>query len=141
MNVAFFDSNIIVYAADPRPENASKNVRARELMQSRVMKISTQVLMETFDVLVKRRLATRIRATEIVSNLADNDVMSVEPDDVLRAIDTASQYQLSHWDGLILRAAEKARAGILYTEDLRHGQAYGSVRACNPFIEDFLAVS
>jgi predicted nucleic acid-binding protein len=59
--------------------------------------------------------------------------------DILQAIAIARRHDISHWDGLILVAAEKAGLDIVYTEDLNHGQTYGRVRVCNPFIEDFLA--
>ena len=44
------------------------------------------------------------------------------------------RYELSYWDGAIISAAESLGASILYTEDLNHGQHYGSVRAVNPFL-------
>lgn len=43
---------------------------------------------------------------------------------------------ISYRDGAILAAAAIARAPLVYTEDLNHGQAYGSVRVLNPFRED-----
>ena len=42
------------------------------------------------------------------------------------------RYQISFWDALIL-AAESGGAGVVYTEDLNHGQRYGSVLVQNPF--------
>ncbi len=49
------------------------------------------------------------------------------------AIATSERYQISYWDAAILAAAERIGAGILYTEDLNHGQRYGSVLVQNPF--------
>ncbi|MEM9204714.1 MAG: PIN domain-containing protein [Pseudomonadota bacterium] len=138
VNAAFFDSNIIVYSVDTRPESKDKKEQSRELVQMRLMTVSTQVLMETFNVLTKRDLTTRERATAVVEDLSNGIVVTVDSVDVLRALDFAERYQLSHWDGLILRAAEKARVDVVYTEDMKHGETYGSVRVCNPFIEDFL---
>jgi predicted nucleic acid-binding protein len=43
------------------------------------------------------------------------------------------RYQISFWDALILAAAESGGAGVVYTEDLNHGQRYGSVLVQNPF--------
>lgn len=48
----------------------------------------------------------------------------------------SERYQISYWDGAILAAAESLGAPVVYTEDLNHGQSYGSVRAVNPFIEN-----
>ena len=47
--------------------------------------------------------------------------------------------RISFYDALIVAAALEAGCDTLYTEDLNHGQSYGSVRVCNPFIQDFLA--
>jgi predicted nucleic acid-binding protein len=43
------------------------------------------------------------------------------------------QYQLSYWDAAIIAAAEALGARDLYSEDMNHGQIYGSVRVINPF--------
>lgn len=45
------------------------------------------------------------------------------------------RYGISYWEGAIVAAAEALGAPILYTEDLNNGQAYGSVRAVNPFVD------
>lgn len=44
-----------------------------------------------------------------------------------------ARFGLSFWDALILQAAQSSGAGTLYTEDLNHGQRYGSVEAIDPF--------
>jgi predicted nucleic acid-binding protein len=54
---------------------------------------------------------------------------------VARGAAAAKRFQLSYWDGAIIAAAEEIGADTLYTEDLNHGQYYGSVRAINPFSE------
>ena len=45
----------------------------------------------------------------------------------------SERYRISFWDACVLAAAERLGAPILYTEDLNHGQSYGSVRVDNPF--------
>ena len=52
----------------------------------------------------------------------------------MRSIETARRYQISYWDAAIIVAAGELGAAILYTEDLNHGQAYGTVTAINPFL-------
>ena len=49
-------------------------------------------------------------------------------------IGIALRYGISYWDGAIVAAAERLKAAILYTEDLSHGQRYGSVVVVNPFL-------
>ena len=47
----------------------------------------------------------------------------------------SARYGISYWDGAIVAAAEAIGAPVLYTEDLNHGQAYGTVTAINPFLD------
>jgi len=96
-------------------------------------------MMETYGVLRRKLHYDADGAAGWVYNLREQTVIAPTPDDILGAIRAARKYDISHWDGLILKAAERAAIDIVYTEDLNHGQTYGSVRVCNPFIEDFLA--
>jgi len=137
VNAAFFDTNIIFYAATR--DGSSKWETARALLQSRRIVVSTQVLMEIYASLLKKLKLAPEQAREWVSLLARETVIAVEPGDVAAAFDNVDRYQISHWDALILQAAEKSGLDLVYTEDLNHGQMYGPVRVCNPFIEDFLA--
>jgi len=45
----------------------------------------------------------------------------------------AVRYGISYRDGAIVAAAECLGARTLFTEDLNHGQRYGSVQAVDPF--------
>ncbi|MFC4725805.1 PIN domain-containing protein [Glycocaulis abyssi] len=137
MNAAFFDTNIIFYAASGG--DRAKRETARGLLQSRRVVVSTQVLMETYASLLKKLKLTPDEARLWVDMVAQETVLAVEPADVIAALDTARRFEISHWDGLILQAAGKAGLSLVYSEDLNHGQMYGPVRVCNPFIEDFLA--
>lgn len=139
MSAAFFDTNIIAYAADSAAPDTGKRDRARQLMQTRSISISTQVMLELYAVLRRKLFYGAEAAALWVRSLNDETVVTLTPSDVLRAIDSARRFDISHWDGLILVAAEKAGLDLVYSEDLNHGQTYGTVRVCNPFIEDFLA--
>lgn len=139
MNAAFFDTNIVAYAADTAAPDEAKRDLARQLMQTREITTSTQVMMELYQVL-RRKLAFGAEAAlEWVQTLQKDNVVTVSPADVIQAIEMSGRHNISHWDGLILVAAQRAELEIVYTEDLNHGQVYGPVRICNPFLEDFLA--
>lgn len=139
VSAAFLDSKIVVYAVDPREASRAKRTVARGLLLQRDFVLSTQVLMEAYNTLIRKDLMDPAPAQAYVRRLALVPVIPVERDDVLGALDLRDLYGISHWDGLILRAAEKGQSDIVYSEDLNHGQRYGSVRVCNPFFEDFLA--
>ena len=137
MNAAFFDTNILLYAADVRA--ASKVDMARALLRTRRVVVSTQVLMECYAALRRKLSLSAAISQRWVDMLSEEIVVSTDAADVQAALHWAEQFQISHLDGLILRAAEKAQCDLVYTEELTHGQMYGPVRVCNPFIEDFLA--
>ena len=52
---------------------------------------------------------------------------------VVTAVEHSLRHRISYWDGAIVAAAESLGSPILYSEDLSHGQRYGSVRVLNPF--------
>jgi predicted nucleic acid-binding protein len=59
----------------------------------------------------------------------DSDVALVDA-----AIDKAVRHQLSIWDAMVVEAALRAQARTLYSEDLGHGQRFGSLTVVNPFL-------
>jgi predicted nucleic acid-binding protein len=50
------------------------------------------------------------------------------------AIRIQDRYRLSWYDSLIVSAAQQAGCDILYSEDLQHGQQFGTVTVQNPFL-------
>ena len=50
------------------------------------------------------------------------------------AIRLTRRYLLSWYDSLIVAAALEAECGVLYSEDLQHGQKIGNLRVENPFL-------
>ena len=65
--------------------------------------------------------------------LAEYPTLSIDVPLVRAAVYFAERYQISYFDGAILAAAERLDVPVLYTEDLKHDQLYGSVRVINPF--------
>jgi len=137
MPAEFVDTNILVYAYDRTAGN--KFDRARELMEriwdSGEGALSTQVL-EEFYVTVTGKIPQPLKpqkAREIVADLGTWKVALLEVLDVLRASLLSERYGLSFWDGLILAAAQKEDAKIVWSEDFNHGQNYDGVTVRNPF--------
>ncbi len=135
-DVAFVDSNILIYAHDR--DAGEKRLRAadalEELWGSGNGRLSTQVLQE-FYVNATLRLSTplaRAKAKEVVQTYAVWIHEATTSDTITRAIDVAELARLSFWDALIVAAAEQSGAGRLLSEDLSHGQLIGSVRVENP---------
>jgi predicted nucleic acid-binding protein len=94
------------------------------------------VLAEFYNVATRKgaRPLTPETAERWVRTLAKKPCQSIDPAVVLAGIALSQRYQISYWDGAIIAAAERLGAKILYSEDLNHGQTYGSVRVENPFL-------
>lgn len=138
MPAEFVDTNILVYSYDRTAEG--KFERARELMErlwdSGEGVLSTQVL-EEFYVSVTKKIPQPLKlqkAREIVTDLGTWKVAVLEVLDVLKASVLSERYGLSFWDGLILAAARKEDAKIVWSEDFNHGQNYDGVTVRNPFV-------
>lgn len=72
-------------------------------------------------------------ALRVMRALSIAPVVEISRELVFRAVDTRMRCGVSYWDALILAAAEKARCGILHSEDLNPGQDYHGVTVVNPF--------
>ena len=97
--------------------------------------LSTQVLQE-FYVTVTAKIPEPLparRVREIISDLGTWTVATLEVPEILNASEIAERYHLNFWDGLILAAAQKEEAQILWSEDLNNGQNYGGTVVRNPF--------
>jgi len=133
---SFVDTNVVLYAVSSDPSEAAKARRARRILGTEEFGLSTQVLQEFF-VNATRKIAAPLTdeaALEFIEILSTAAVVVVDVDLVVHAIGFKQQFQLSYWDAAIVAAAHALGAEVLYTEDLNHGQRYGSVRAENPFL-------
>ncbi len=132
---SFLDTNVLVYTDDQ--DSPDKQEKALGLVESVRLEgsgvVSTQVLQEYF-VAATRKLAvpaeTARRKTELFARL---DVVILDLQHILGAIDLHRLHGLSFWDALVLRAAADAGCTILYSEDLNPGQRIDGVEVVNPF--------
>ncbi|MER9104781.1 PIN domain-containing protein [Mesorhizobium sp. M0848] len=131
----FLDTNILVYAAIGHKAERAKYERAVELIAKEDYSTSAQVLQEFYVNVTKRAEVTLApaKAAEWVAAISMKPCQDLDSAVVMRGIANAQRYQISYWNGAIIAAAERLGVKILYTEDLNHGQSYGSVVAMNPF--------
>ncbi|MEX0829245.1 MAG: PIN domain-containing protein [Nitrospirales bacterium] len=133
----FVDTNVLVYAHDTSA--GRKRDRALEVIQelwnTGTGVMSTQVLQELF-VSLTQKIPKPIdgrKARSIVEDLCTWEIVTNDEHAILEAIDLKIKYQLSFWDSLILEAAGRSGATILYSEDLSHGQQVEGLTIVNPF--------
>jgi predicted nucleic acid-binding protein len=133
----FVDTNVLVYADDAR--DAAKQAKARELLRGVVRersgKLSLQVLQEFFAAATQKLGLTAVDARRRVEVFSQMDVVRLDVDDVLAAIDLHRLHELSIWDALVVRAALLSGCRTLYTEDLQDGRRFESLQVVNPFRE------
>lgn len=132
---AFVDTNVIVYAHD-RMDHVKRD-RARALLETLALDgsltVSTQVLQESYSVLVRKALVEPGKALFAVEKLAAARVVGSNADFVLDALRLVQRFRLSVWDALIVQAALAARCTTLFTEDMQAGQRFGELEIVNPF--------
>ncbi|HTR65341.1 MAG TPA: PIN domain-containing protein [Terriglobales bacterium] len=134
----FVDTNILIYAHD-RSQGA-KHHRARQLIEglwsSGQGVLSTQVL-EELCVNLRRKVSPSLAIDEIrllVEDYLSWEIVVNTQNAILQALDIQARYHTSFWDALILQAAERSGAAVLYSEDLAAERRYGTVAVVNPLL-------
>ncbi|MFZ0215324.1 MAG: PIN domain-containing protein [Candidatus Dormiibacterota bacterium] len=141
----FVDTNVLVYARDVG--QGRKHERAREWMQrlwaNGTGRLSVQVLNEYF-VTVTRMLASPLPPDEARADVRDLvawQPIALDVDLLESAWAGSSRWRLSHWDALIVAAAQRAHCASLLTEDLQPGQDFAGVRVVSPFTTSYDALA
>ena len=133
----FVDTNVLVYRHDAA--DAAKQARAEDwitcIVDRHAGRLSFQVLQELYATLTRKLQPNleRQEARDIVGLLASWNPLAVDLPLVRRAWDLQDRYSLSWWDALIVAAAQISASRVLLTEDLQHGQVFGTVRVIDPF--------
>jgi predicted nucleic acid-binding protein len=133
----FFDTNVLVYCTDTT--DPKRQTQARKLVAQSSASgdgvISTQVLIELFNVLTRKQKMLPAAARDLALAYATNWPL-IQSDFALvgAALEKAVKHQLSIFDAMVVEAALRADAKILYSEDMQHGQRYGSLTVMNPFL-------
>jgi predicted nucleic acid-binding protein len=135
--VRFVDTNVLIYAVSKDPEEHDKAERANEILETRNVALSVQVLQEFYVQVTRDSRADRLThedATILVETFLLFPVQAMTTAVVLAAIATRERFGISYWDAAILEAARAMGCDVVLTEDLNHGQDYGGVRVENPFV-------
>jgi predicted nucleic acid-binding protein len=133
---SFLDSNLLVYSDDH--DEPTKQATALGILEETRLSgtgvLSTQVLQEYFVAATRKLGVPAPLAREKVEILSRFEVVLIDVDDVLAAIDLHRLHEFSFWDSLIVHAAVASGCTLLFTEDLQHGRRFGSLRVVNPFL-------
>src|ERR1017187_3605460 len=139
----FLDTNIFVYSFDQSAAaKAQKSAQLiREALTTQKGVISYQVVQEFFNVAL-RRFSQPMQAADAEQYLSTvfRPLLAVHSSQALYAealhlqVQGGAQSGLSWYDALIVSAAIQARCDLLFTEDLQHGQRFGTLQVRNPFL-------
>jgi predicted nucleic acid-binding protein len=134
----FVDTNVLVYARDAG--QPAKQPVARQwldhLWATGSGQLSTQVLTEYY-VTVTRKLRPGMAADDARADVRDLlawKPLATTPEIVLAAWRIEDRFGLSHWDALIVAAAQAGGCRHLLTEDLHDGQDLDGMIVLNPFL-------
>jgi predicted nucleic acid-binding protein len=132
---SFIDTTILVYTDD---QDAPEKSEWRSISLSRCGcsggVVSTQVLQEYFTAATRKLHVRPDIARRKVEIFARLDLVQVDLDLILSAIDLHRLHAVSFWDALIVRAALANGCTVLYSEDLQMGQRINGLRVVNPFV-------
>lgn len=129
----FFDSNVLIYSlSDEYP----KNQIAQQLLNQTQVAISTQVINEFCNVMIKKKYVDFDKLTYIISAFCNEyEIVLVDAYLIIEALNIKNRYHYSYWDSLIIAGSLKAKATILYSEDMQHGQVIDNqLTIINPFL-------
>jgi predicted nucleic acid-binding protein len=135
----FLDTNIFVYSFDRSA--AVKARRATQLIRMALTTqkgiISYQVVQEFFNVAL-RKFSQPMKEAEAEQYLGTvfRPLLAVHSSQALytEALHLQAKSGLSWYHSLIVSGAIQAQCDLLFTEDLQHGQRFGSLQVANPFL-------
>jgi len=128
--LAFFDTNILIYALNVSPGRS--DIASRLLDRGGI--VSVQVLNEAVSV-ARRKLGLAWDEVEIfldaVRGLCRVAALTIETHEASVAL--SRRYGYAIYDSAILASAIESGCTVLYSEDMQPGQRVGGLTIVNPF--------
>lgn len=134
--VRFVDTNVLLYAVSRDPQEQHKADRANEILASRDLGLSVQVLQEFYVQATRASRADALsheQASQLVKSFLRLAVQEITVAVMLAALATSQRFRISYWDAAILEAGRALGCDVVLSEDLSVGQDYAGVRVENPF--------
>jgi len=132
----FLDTNVLLYAISPHPEESKKRAQADALLERDDAALSVQVLQEFYVQATRPTRAGRLPhdlAVGLVRTWCRFRVQDMTVPIVAAALEIKAEYGFSYGDSAIIAAARALGCATLYTEDLAHGRQIDGIVIINPF--------
>ena len=134
MSKIFIDTNILVYTCDNFEKEKQKQCRSllKTIALDYIGVISTQVLQEFYISCVKKLKIEPLITKEILISYERFEVVQITQEVIKEAIDVSVLNKISFWDSLIVSAAQYAKCGEIWSEDMNDGQIIRGIKIVNP---------
>lgn len=130
----FIDTNLLVYAHDTDAgdrHSVAKGLVTDLWNRPLAPAISVQVLQELYVNLIRKGIADDA-ARQTVEDYRVWAVVNNDSQLLMDGIGLRERWQCSFWDALILAAAKRAQASVIWSEDFNTGQIYDGIVVVNP---------
>lgn len=135
----FIDTNVFVYSFDlSAPAKAKKAEQLiRQALKSEKGVVSYHVIQEFFNTALRKfALPMNASAAERYLAMVFRPLLRVQSSLALyaEALRVFERNKIAWYDALIVAGALQAECEVLFSEDLQHGQRFGTLRVINPFL-------
>ena len=129
----FLDTNILIYLYSEN--EIEKQEVSENLVDNYVPIISTQVINEISNVMIRKFNLEPATVSQMVEELAESCIVNmISIENIQDALKLVETHKYSYYDSLIIASALESECGILYSEDMQHGQIIeGRLEIVNPF--------
>lgn len=132
----FVDTNVLLYAISRAPDERGKAKRANEILGSRYLALSVQVLQEFYVQATRPSRGDALtpeQGVELVESFLRFPAAPMTTELMLAAVATHRRFGISYWDAAILEAGRSLGCAVVLSEDLSDGEDYAGIRVENPF--------
>lgn len=132
----FVDTNVLLYAISRDPEERDKRERANQILATRDLALSVQVLQEFYVQATRTSRPDPLsqeQAVELVESFMRFPIVAITAELMFAAFATRQRFGVSYWDAAILEAGRSLGCDVVLSEDLSDGEDYAGIRVMNPF--------
>lgn len=133
------DTNILVYAYDPR--DPTKNRHAQTLLQAlhdhKIGYLSVQSLAEFLNATRKLAIPAATALTYAQAFVLSWPIFPLTPQVVIEAARGVRDHQLTYYDAQIWATARLNQLPVIFSEDFNNGSTLEGIRFVNPFLANF----